>query len=191
MPNPEDLELVARALRQDERAFRDLIGRHHAMAYAAVRAVLGDRDEVQDVMQMVYLKAYQGLASFRGEARFSTWLYQIARREALDISSKRRREMVDVESVELPAPSHLAPDVATHERSDREWIGAALSELDDAYRTAIELRYMAEKSYDEIAEIMGQPVGTVKTYVHRGKIEMKRILSRPTWRTGAAGERKS
>src|SRR5678815_5381858 len=78
MPHPEDSELVARALRQDERAFRDLIQRHHAMAYAAVRSVLGDRDEVQDVMQMVYLKAYQGLAGFRGDARFSTWLYQIA-----------------------------------------------------------------------------------------------------------------
>ena len=85
MPQPHDSELVARTLRGDGRAFRELIERHHAMAYAAVRAVLGDRDEVQDVMQVVYLKAYQGLASFRGDARFSTWLYKIARREALEV----------------------------------------------------------------------------------------------------------
>jgi RNA polymerase sigma-70 factor (ECF subfamily) len=185
MPNPLDSELVARALRNDERAFRDLIQRHHAMAFAAVRAVLGDRDEVQDVMQMVYLKAYQGLASFRGDARFSTWLYQIARREALDVSSRRRVEMVDVESIELPAGAHHSADAATHERSEHEWIASALGEIDETYRTAIELRYMAEKSYDEIAAIMGLPVGTVKTYVHRGKVEMKRILSRPAWRADA------
>jgi RNA polymerase sigma-70 factor (ECF subfamily) len=188
MPQPHDSELVARALRNDERAFRDLIQRHHTMAYAAVRAVLGDRDEVQDVMQTVYLKAYQGLAGFRGDARFSTWLYQIARREALDVSSKRRLETVDVTEVEIATDARHAPDVGTHERSEREWIASALGELEDTYRTAIELRYMADKSYEEIAEIMGLPVGTVKTYVHRGKAEMKRILSRPTWRVGASNK---
>jgi RNA polymerase sigma-70 factor (ECF subfamily) len=191
MPQTHDSELVARTLRGDERAFRDLVERHHAMAYAAVRAVLGDRDEVQDVMQIVYLKAYQGLASFRGDARFSTWLYQIARREAIDVSSKRRIDTTDIENVELPAAEHEAPDVAVGDASRREWIDGALAELDGTYRTAIELRYMAEKSYEEIAELMNVPVGTAKTYVHRGKIEMKRILSRPAWRAGAGSERKS
>jgi len=186
MPTPHDSDLVARSLGGDERAFRDLILRHHAMAYAAVRAVLGDRDEVQDVMQMVYLKAYQGLGSFRGEAKFSTWLYQIARREALDVSSRRRLDVTNIDDVELPAGAGNAPDDAVRERGQREWLGAALAELDESYRTAIELRYMAEKSYDEIAEIMNLPVGTVKTYVHRGKIEMKRILSRPARRGRAA-----
>jgi RNA polymerase sigma-70 factor (ECF subfamily) len=191
MPQPHDSELVARTLRGDGRAFRELIERHHAMAYAAVRAVLGDRDEVQDVMQVVYLKAYQGLATFRGEARFSTWLYQIARREALDVSSKRRVETMDIDTVEIAAPGHHAPDTAVRERSERAWIDAALGELDETYRTAIELRYMAEKSYEEIGQIMGIPEGTAKTYVHRAKAEMKKIMSRPSWRVDATSDRKS
>jgi RNA polymerase sigma-70 factor (ECF subfamily) len=182
MPQPLDSELVARSLRGDERAFRDLLGRHHAVAYAVVRSILGPRDEVQDVMQLVYLKAYQGLAGFRGEAKFSTWLYQIARREALEVSSKRRLDVTDIDEVEVAARASDGPDVAVTERGTREWLEGGLAELDEAYRTAIELRYMAEKSYEEIAEIMKLPVGTVKTYVHRGKIEMKRILSRPAWR---------
>jgi RNA polymerase sigma-70 factor (ECF subfamily) len=190
MPHPPDSDLVARTLRGEERAFRELMERHHAMAYAAVRSVLGDRDEVQDVMQVVYLKAYQGLAGFRGDARFSTWLYQIARREALDISSKRRFDTTNIDTVEVPAAAHHAPDVATRECSEREWIEAGLRELDVTYRTAIELRYMAEKSYEEIAAIMGVPEGTAKTYVHRGKIEMKRILSRPTWRAKTTSEQR-
>lgn len=191
MPHPHDSELVARTLRGDERAFRDLVERHHAMAYAAVRSVLGNRDDVQDVMQTVYLKAYQGLAGFRGEARFSTWLYQIARREALDVSSKRRLETTDIDAIEVPAAAHHAPDTATRERGEREWIESALGELDATYRTVLELRYMAEKSYEEIAAIMGIPEGTAKTYVHRAKVEMKRILSRPAWRASAVSERKS
>ena len=191
MSNDQDRELVARALRGDGRAFRDLVGRHHAVAYAVVRAILGPRrfDDVDDVMQLVYLKAHQGLGSFRGDAKFSTWLYQIARREALDVVSKRRVDAMPIDEVELAARGEDAPDVATDARDTQQQVERAMAELDEAYRTAIELRYMAEKSYEEIAEFMHLPVGTVKTYVYRGKLELKRILSRPAWRErkGAMG----
>jgi RNA polymerase sigma-70 factor, ECF subfamily len=186
VPNDQDRELVARSLRGDERAFRALLDRHHAVAFAVVRAILRDSDEVEDVMQVVYMKAYQGLANFRGDSKFSTWLYQIARREAIDSASKRRRDTTDIDEVAVEAPHTSAADAAIHERDTREWVERAMGELDEAYRTAIELRYMAEKSYDEIAEIMGVPEGTVKTYVHRGKAELKRILSRPDWRARTA-----
>lgn len=191
MSNDQDRELVARALRGDGRAFRDLVGRHHAVAYAVVRAILGHQrfDDVDDVMQLVYLKAHQGLASFRGDAKFSTWLYQIARREALDVVSKRRVDALPIDEVEIAARADDAPDVATDARDTQLHVERAMAELDESYRTAIELRYMAEKSYEEIAELMRLPVGTVKTYVHRGKLELKKILSRPAWRErkGAIG----
>jgi RNA polymerase sigma-70 factor, ECF subfamily len=191
LSNDPDRELVARALRRDGRAFRDLVGRHHSVAYAVVRAILGNQrfDDVDDVMQLVYLKAHQGLASFRGDAKFSTWLYQIARREALDVVSKRRVDAIPIDDVEIAAHTDDAPDVATDARDTQQQVERAMAELDESYRTAIELRYMAEKSYEEIAELMGLPAGTVKTYVHRGKLELKRILSRPAWRErkGAIG----
>ena len=184
MSNDQDRELVARSLRGDARAFRDLVGKHHATAYAVVRAILGPQrfDDVDDVMQIVYLKTYQGLASFRGDSKFSTWLYQIARREALDVVAKKRVDASSIDDVEIAARADHAPDVATHDRDLREHMERAMGELDESYRTAIELRYMAEKSYEEIAELMRLPVGTVKTYVHRGKLDLKRILSRPSWR---------
>jgi RNA polymerase sigma-70 factor (ECF subfamily) len=155
------------------------------MAYAVVRGVLGDRDEVDDVMQLVYLKAYKGLSSFRGDAKFSSWLYQIARREALDAATRRRVETLDVDEIALAAPDAQSADRVLHERDTREHLSAAMAEIDPRYREAIELRYMAEKSYEEIGELMGLPAGTVKTYVHRGKIELRRILSRPDWRVRA------
>jgi RNA polymerase sigma-70 factor (ECF subfamily) len=184
LSNDQDRELVARSLRGDGRAFRDLVGKHHATAYAVVRAILGPQrfDDVDDVMQLVYLKTFQGLGSFRGESKFSTWLYQIARREALDVVSKRRVDTTSIDEIEIAASTGDSPANASAARSDRERIERALAELDESYRTAIELRYMAEKSYEEIAELMRLPVGTVKTYVHRGKLELKKILSRPAWR---------
>jgi len=183
LSNDQDRELVARALRGDGRAFRDLVGNHHATAYAVVRAILGPRriDDTDDVMQLVYIKVHQGLAGFRGESKFSTWLYQIARREALDVVSKRRVDTTSIDDVEIAAPAGQAPDAATRDRQTREGMERAMGELDESYRTAIELRYMAEKPYEEIAELMKLPVGTVKTYVHRGKLELKKILSRPAW----------
>ncbi len=184
MSNDHDRELVARALRGDGRAFRDLVAKHHSTAYAVVRAILGPQrfDDVDDVMQLVYLKTYQGLGTFRGESKISTWLYMIARREALDVVAKKRVDTTSVDDVEIAARAEEAPDVATRDRDTREQVERALAELDESYRTAIELRYMAEKSYEEIAELMRLPVGTVKTYVHRGKLELKKILSRPAWR---------
>ena len=184
MSNDQERDLVARASRGDGRAFRSLVATHHATAYAVVRAILGSRrfDDVDDVMQLVYLKAYQGLATFRGESKFSTWLYQIARREALDVVSKRALDSTPIDDVVIPARAGDAADSALADRDLRESIERAMGELDESYRTAIELRYMAEKSYEEIADLMRLPVGTVKTYVHRGKLELKRILSRPAWR---------
>jgi RNA polymerase sigma-70 factor (ECF subfamily) len=184
LSNDQDRALVARSLTGDGRAFRDLVGKHHAMAYAVVRAILGPRriDDVDDVMQLVYLKAHQGLGSFRGDSKFSTWLYQIARREALDAVAKKRVDTVSVDEIEIASRATDSPDAATHDRDTREMVERAMGELDESYRTAIELRYMAEKSYEEIAELMRVPVGTVKTYVHRGKLELKTILSRPAWR---------
>lgn len=184
MSNDQERDLVARAARGDARAFRALIATHHSTAYAVVRAILGPRrfDDVDDVMQLVYLKTYQGLASFRGESKFSTWLYQIARREALDVVSKRTLESTSIDDVVIPARASDLPDATLGDRDMKEWIERAMGELDESYRTAIELRYMAEKSYEEIADLMRLPVGTVKTYVHRGKLELRRIMSRPAWR---------
>jgi RNA polymerase sigma-70 factor (ECF subfamily) len=191
LSNDQDRELVARALRGDGRAFRDLVANHHAVAYAVVRAILGNQrfDDVDDVMQLVYLKAHQGLAGFRGDAKFSSWLYQIARREALDVVAKKRVDATPIDEVEIASRADEAPDAATDARDTRQRVERAMAKLDESYRTAIELRYMAEKSYEEIAELMRLPVGTVKTYVHRGKVELKKILSRPAWRErkGAIG----
>ena len=178
MPGETDYELVSKALQGNQKAFRRIVERHHSTAYAVVRGVLGNSEEVDDVVQNVYVKIYRGLGSFRGDSRLSTWIYQIARNEAINVARKRRLEGPPVEDVVLPAGESSNPEAAYGRKELGEQMESAMMQLDDNYRMALELRYMGERSYEEIAEAMGLPVGTVKTYIYRGKVQLKKILTR-------------
>jgi RNA polymerase sigma-70 factor (ECF subfamily) len=165
-----DHDLVAKSLRGNQKSFRQLVERYHSTAYAVVRGVLGDRDDVEDVLQVVYVKVHRGLSGFRGDAKLSTWIYQIARNEAINAAKKRR--------LDTATPERESPEAAMHQRQLREELEAGMQHLDENQRLALELRYMGERSYEEIAEIMGVPLGTVKTYIHRGKVELKKVMTR-------------
>ncbi len=178
MPGDTDHELVAKALQGNQKAFKSIIERCHTTAYAAVRGVLGDSDEVEDVLQSVYIKVYRGLAGFRGDSKLSTWVYQIARNEAINAARKHRPEVKPLEDMELPSSGGDDPEAAYGKRELGEQVEQALANLDENYRMALELRYMGERSYDEIAELMELPVGTVKTYIYRGKAQLKKIITK-------------
>jgi RNA polymerase sigma-70 factor (ECF subfamily) len=173
-----DAHLIEASLKGSERAFRQLVERHHALAYSAVRSVMGDRDDVEDVVQEVFIKVYRALATFRTDARFSTWLYRIARNEA--VSTVRRKTMSGppIEETVLESDAASRPDEQYRVEEERAVMGRCLEQLDDQYRTVLELRYLGERSYQEIAEAMELPIGTVKSYIHRAKAELKRVMLR-------------
>jgi len=173
-----DRELVSKALQGNQKAFRQIVERYHSTAYAVVRGVLGNSDDVDDVLQNVYIKMYRGLGGFRGESRLSTWIYQIARNEAINAARKRRPGGTPVDEVVLPAGEDANPEAAYGRQELSEQMEEAMAGMDDNYRMVLELRYMGERSYEEIAEAMGLPIGTVKTYIYRGKVQLKRILTR-------------
>jgi len=178
LPGEHDRDLVAKALQGNQKAFRQIVERYHPTAYAVVRGVLGDSGDVDDVLQNVYIKIHRGLAGFRGESRLSTWIYQIARNEAINMARRRRPEGPAVDDVVLPAGEGASPEAAYGRRELSARMETAMAELEDSYRTALELRYMGERSYEEIAEAMALPIGTVKTYIYRGKVQLKKILLR-------------
>jgi len=173
-----DNDLVAKSLQGNQKAFRQLIERHHATAYAVVRGVLGDRDGVEDVLQQVYIKIFKGLGGFRGDAQLSTWIYRIARNQALDFVQKKRLDTTPIDDVALAVPDADGPAAALESRDMSACLDQAMSKLDENHRMALELRYMGQRSYEEISVIMGVPLGTVKTYIYRGKAELKKVVSR-------------
>ena len=178
MTGVSDHELVAKALQGNQKAFRAIVERHHATAYSVVRAILGDRDDVDDVLQNVYIKIYRGLAGFRGDARLSTWIYQIARNEAINAARRRRPDTQPIEEIAVAAPESSSPEAEYGRQERGQQLEKAMAGLEEDYRVALELRYMGERSYEEIAEVMGLPLGTVKTYIHRGKAQLRRAMAR-------------
>jgi len=176
----QDARLIAKSLQGNEKAFADLVSRHQALVYAAARAVLGDSDEVDDVVQEAFIKVYRSLSSFRGDAKFSSWLYRIARNEAINAGKRRRLTGPSIDDVEIAAPASMNADAHYEQDSRQRQLGAYLAQLDENYRMVLEMRYMGEKSYADIGEAMDLPVGTVKSYVHRGKLELKRLMEKRT-----------
>jgi RNA polymerase sigma-70 factor (ECF subfamily) len=153
-----DRDLVEKALGGDERSFRKILEEHYALIYSVVRGILGSASEGEDVVQEVLIKIFRALPAFRGEARLSTWIYRIARN---DLAARG----------DDPGTAHRK--LITRERLER-----LMERLDEPQRVALELRYIGEKSYEEIAEIMDIPLGTVKTYIYRAKISLKRMMMR-------------
>lgn len=174
MPGESDHELVAKALQGNQKAFRSIVERIHPTAFAVVRGILGDSDEVEDVLQNVYIKVHRGLGGFRGESRLSTWSYQIARNEAINAARRRRLDGPPVEEVALAAGADTNPETVYGRQELGSRMEAAMAGLEENYRMALELRYMGERSYEEIAETLGLPIGTVKTYIYRGKAQLKK-----------------
>jgi RNA polymerase sigma-70 factor (ECF subfamily) len=173
-----DARLVADAREGSDKAFREIVERHHPMVCAVVRGVLGDHPDVEDVIQDVFIKVYRGLSGFRGDAKLSSWIYPIARNEALSAVRKVAPPSESIDEVVVESPGESSPDEQYQRKALRERLERCLSEIDENYRTVLELRYTGEMSYGEISDATGLPVGTVKTYIHRAKIELKRLMSR-------------
>jgi RNA polymerase sigma-70 factor (ECF subfamily) len=178
LPGEDDARLVAEARDGSEGAFREIVERYHPMAYSVVRGVLGDRADVEDVTQEVFIKVYGALAGFRGESKLSSWIYQIARNEAISHGRRSQIRTEPIENVVVETPAESRPDEEYGRKIRRENLERCLEELDEAFRTVLELRYMGEMSYSEIADAMDLPIGTVKTYIHRAKVELKRVMTR-------------
>ena len=167
---PTDSELVALARRGDEAAFEQLMLRHQRYVFNLAYRVLGDRSEAEDVTQETFLRAWRGLSRFRGEARFTTWLYRIAHNLCLNRLPGLRRRLLQTEP-----PDEWLPDPAPHpeavaERRERlAFLHTQLEQLPEHYRLVLTLRYLQGFSYAEIAAILNVPLGTVKTHIHRAR----------------------
>jgi RNA polymerase sigma-70 factor (ECF subfamily) len=170
-------ELVRKALAGDERAFRKVLESHYTLIYSVVRGVAGQHGETDDIVQEVFIKIFRALGDFRGDSRLSTWIYRIARNEALNAIDRRRPQVIPIEDCEELPASGESPETSYRQRVSRERLERLMERLDEKQRVAIELRYIGDKSYEEIAEIMDIPLGTVKTYIYRAKRSLKRMMT--------------
>lgn len=173
-----DETLVAAARSGDERAFDELVDRHGRRVYRLVVRLVSDRTAAEDVTQETFVRAWRALASFRGDAQFSTWLHRIAVNEANRLLAREaRRELVPYEDVMAKVPD-LAADVPARAESSesRRRLEVLLAELPGHYRAAVVLRDVEGYTNEEAADLLGLDLRNFKSRLHRGRMALRRRL---------------
>ena len=172
-------ELAQAAAAGDEDAFAQLVALHEKRVYALALRMTGNMEDASDVAQDAFLSAWKGLANFRGEAGFSTWLYRLTSNAAIDFLRKNRRPRaglsLDDGALDLPdlAPS---PQDQVESQALREAVRWGMGELSQTHREILDLREYRELSYEEIARELDVDLGTVKSRLSRARCALRKIL---------------
>lgn len=174
------VELIEACRRGDEAAWREVVESTHREVYTLCLRILKDPDDAAEATQDSYLKAWRGLAGFRGEARFSTWLYRVATNAAISkLRSKKRRTSREVQGdddwlAEMPSPA--STEASAGRRSDLRRVEQAIQTLPDQLRVAVLLRDVYGLSTEEAARQMDCSVTAAKVRVHRARKRLKELL---------------
>lgn len=174
----DDQTLVAQTLAGRPEAFGTLVERYDRAVYHLAYRTLRDQEEARDAAQEAFFKAYRSLRTFKPGAKFSTWIFAIVYHACCDRLARRKR----YSNEELPerADTAAGPESEAIANDEAKRLRAAIAELPEKYRTVITLYHLQGRQYDEIAQVLGVPMGTVKTHLFRAKEQLRRILNEQT-----------
>jgi RNA polymerase sigma-70 factor (ECF subfamily) len=189
-PTLSDQEVVLRARAGSERAYRELVRRYERPIFSLIYRMVRDRELAEDLAQETFVKALNALDSYRPEYKFSSWIFKISNNAAID--HLRRRELdtlsldgsphattpdaVEATALQIGDRGETPLDVVEARELGGE-IEQAIARLRPEYRQCILLRHVEGRAYEEIAEILDLPLGTVKTYIHRARNELRTYLA--------------
>ena len=174
----EDSAIIAEALAGQDRAYQRLMDKYHDAIFNFIYRMVRDREQVEDLTQEAFNKAFASLKSINEEYAFSTWLYKIATNNSIDYIRKKKLQMFSIDkpveskdsdfTFELPDDSYEADrELISDQRS--VMLNDAIDQLPEKYRLVIRLRHVEERSYEEIAKMLKLPIGTVKAHIFRAR----------------------
>ena len=166
--------LVERCRAGDEQAFQELVERYKDLVFALIARTVQDRTRAEDLAQDVFLRVHRGLPYFRGEARLSTWIYRIV----ANVCLQDRARPAAAESIDDSKPGRM-PSGTDRQFGDlelRDRLEKAIARLPAHYRLVIAAHYLQDMRYEDLAEALDLPLGTVKTQLHRAKQQLRRLL---------------
>ena len=185
-----DQEVVLLARGGQERAYRELVRRYERPIFSLLYRMVRDRELAEDLSQETFVKALNAIESYRPEYKFSSWLFKIANNAAIDHLRRRELDTLSLEG----SPHAVTPDameataLQIGDRAENPLdiveakelggeIERVIAQLRPEYRACILLRHVDGRAYEEIAEMLDLPLGTVKTYIHRARNELRRLLA--------------
>ncbi len=176
-----DLELISQTLRGQRHAYAMLVNRYRDFVYTLALRVVNNREDAEEVAQDAFLKAYQALGQFRGQSKFSTWLYTIVFNTACTLQRKKQLEVNSIENKTVERvlqnhPSHWNADSVLHNNDRNRELEYAINKLPQEYAAVITLFYQGENSIEEIAAITNIEISNVKVRLHRARKMLKEIL---------------
>ena len=184
--NADDRRLIAECLHGRQEAFGELVRRYQDRLFNAVYRVVDHSEDAYDVVQDAFLNAYQSLNSFKGDSEFFTWLYRIAFNTAISLKRKKRLLLsldggrADEPVVEPIDGSEFTQPGTGLERTEEEArLQKALGRLSAEHRAVLVLKDLEGQRYEEIAEILDVPIGTVRSRLHRARLELRELLQPP------------
>ena len=172
MDSAHERELVERCRRGDEGAFQELVDRYKDLVFALIARTVQDRSRAEDLAQDVFLRIHRGLPYFRGEARLSTWIYRIVANVCVQDHTRPAVALAfDPVVVDPSVPDRQLGDLELRDRLEK-----AIARLPANYRLLVAAHYLRGIQYEELAEALQLPLGTVKTQLHRAKQQLRRLL---------------
>ena len=185
-----DHDLVARAQQGSEKAYRELLGRYERPVFSIIYRMIRDREQAEDLAQETFVRVFNNIDRYDSRYKFSSWVFKIAtnltidwirRREVETVSIDGSRNALTSDEIEATSITLASKDENPEELLEAKQLGAeieaAISRLRPEYRAAILLRHVDGREYQEIADILSLPLGTVKTYIHRGRNELRESLA--------------
>jgi RNA polymerase sigma-70 factor (ECF subfamily) len=189
LANLPDADVVALAQQGREPAYRELIRRYERPVFSLVYRMVRDRELAEDLTQDTFVKVLTHIEKYRSEFKFSSWLFKIANNVAIDHLRRRQLDTISMEGSPHATTTDIAEatsfELATQGETPLQELEArelgseierAISQLRPEYRACILLRHVEDKSYEEIAATLDLPLGTVKTYIHRARHELRKLL---------------
>ena len=193
--NPTDADLVAQALAGSQDAYRALVERHSRPVLTLIGRIVRDEGIAEELAQDAFVKAFGALRSFDPSYKFTNWLLRIAHNVAID---HLRRSKVPVVPIDDEETGRDMADVLADERAPsafdravrvdfRQDLDAALATLRPEFRRLVVMRYLEDLSYEDIADVVGLPLGTVKSHLHRARAALARLLAEAGWGPESGG----
>ena len=185
--------LLSRLQARDEEAFEEMVGLYQNKIYHLVYRMMGNAGEAEEVAQEVFVTVFKSIDSFRGDSKLSTWLYRIATNHCKnrlkylgrrsykatgELDEAVERELQDTQTTSSMRPHIDGPEAVLEGLELERTVQAGIAELDEEHRTLVLLRDVEDLSYDEIAKVTGLELGTVKSRLHRARLQLKEFLAR-------------
>ena len=179
----DDQQFITECLRGNASSFGELVRRYQDRLFHSIFRMVNNAEDAHDVVQEAFLSAYQSLDSFKGDSLFFTWLYRIAVNTAISLKRKQR-VVISIDAVrngepliEPSDPSEVnRPGHALEQAEQETRVHQALSRLSPEHRAVLVMKDMEGQKYEDMADVLGVPIGTIRSRLHRARLELREIL---------------